>query len=297
MKMNKKRLSTLYFIVDWIASILAWTLFYFFRKAHEDLYINYWDRITNSFTTPSFWIGVIVIPICWLILHAVTGAYEKVYFKSRLRELGQTFFVTLLGAVVLFFVVILDDEVVSYKSYYQSFIALFCFQFVMTYIPRLIITTSVISRIRSKKIGFNTLIVGSNDNACAIYKEIEDEVKPSGRRLIGFLNVYDKTEYKLGEFLPRLGSYHEIEKIVKEQNVEEVIIAIERSEVETMKVLLTVVDTTDATMWIVRIDTVGGNMDEQLVYDTNYSFSMLTPNTPYTVSVAGICTSGDTSFW
>ena len=163
--MNKKRLACLYFFVDWVASILAWTLFYFFRKAHEDLYINYWDRITNSFNTPSFWLGVIIIPICWLILHAVTGAYEKVYFKSRLKELGQTFFVTLLGAVVLFFVVILDDEVVSYKSYYQSFIALFTLQFVITYIPRLIITTSVIYRIRSKKIGFNTLIVGSYDNA------------------------------------------------------------------------------------------------------------------------------------
>ena len=108
--MNKKRLSCIYFFADWIASILAWTLFYFFRKAHEDLYINYWDRITNSFTTPSFWLGVVIIPICWLILHAVTGDYEKVYFKSRLRELGQTFFITLLGVVVLFFVVILDDE-------------------------------------------------------------------------------------------------------------------------------------------------------------------------------------------
>ena len=231
--MNKKRLSCIYFFVDWIASILAWTLFYFFRKAHEDLYINYWDRITNSFTTPSFWLGVIIIPICWLILHAVTGAYEKVYFKSRLRELGQTFFITLLGVVVLFFVVILDDEVVSYKSYYQSFIALFLFQFLMTYIPRLIITTSVISRIRKKKIGFNTLIVGSNDNACAIFKEIEDEVKPSGRRVIGFLNVYDKKEYKLGEFLPHLGSYHDIEKIVKDTVTVTVEIPAETKERET----------------------------------------------------------------
>ena len=234
--MNKKRLASLYFIVDWLASILAWTLFYFFRKTHEDLYINYWDRITNSFTTPSFWLGVAIIPICWLILHAVSGAYEKVYQKSRLKDLGQTFFITLIGVIVLFFVVILDDEVASYKSYYQSFIALFTLQFVITYIPRVIITTSVISRIRAKKIGFNTLIVGSNDNACAIFKEIEEEVKPSGRRLIGFLNVYDKKEYKLAEYLPRLGSYREIERIVKEQNVEEVIIAIERSEVETMKV-------------------------------------------------------------
>ena len=249
--MNKNRLATLYFVVDWIASIVAWTLFYLFRKAHEDLYINYWDRITHSFVTPSFWLGVIIIPICWLMLHAVTGAYEKVYQKSRLKELGQTFFITLLGVVVLFFVVILDDEVVSYKSYYQSFIALFTLQFLITYIPRLIITTTVISRIRSRKIGFNTLIVGSNDNACAIFKEIEEEVKPSGRRLIGFLNVYDKSEYKLAEYLPRLGSYREIEQVVKDKNVEEIIIAIERSEVETMKVLLSVVDTTNANVKII----------------------------------------------
>ena len=266
--MNKKRLASLYFVVDWLASILAWSLFYFFRKAHEDLYINYWDRITHSFATPSFWLGVAIIPICWLILHAVSGAYEKVYQKSRLKELGQTFFITLIGVIVLFFVVILDDEVASYKSYYQSFIALFTLQFVITYIPRLIITTSVIYRIRAKKIGFNTLIVGSNDNACAIFKEIEEEVKPSGRRLIGFLNVYDKKEYKLAEYLPRLGSYREIEQIVKEQNVEEVIIAIERSEVETMKVLLSVVDTTDANVKIIPAmqDLVFGTVKQSAIW-------------------------------
>lgn len=264
--MNKKKLACLYFFVDWIASILAWTLFYFFRKAHEDIYINYWDRITYSLGTKSFWIGVILIPICWILLHAVTGAYEKVYMKSRLKELGQTFFITLLGVVVIFFVVILDDEVSSYKSYYQSFIALFSFQFGLTYIPRLIITTTVISRIRNKKIGFNTLIVGSNDNACEIYKEIEEEVKPSGRRLIGFVNVYDKNEYKLAEYLPHLGSYNEIDSIVKENDVEEVIIAIERSETETMKVLLSVADHTNVKIIPAMQDLVFGTVKQSAIW-------------------------------
>ena len=264
--MNKNKLTRVYFFVDWISSILAWTLFYFFRKAHEDLYINYWDRITHSFVTPSFWIGVIVIPISWLILHAVTGAYEKVYFRSRLRELGQTFFITLLGVVVLFFVVILDDEVATYKSYYQSFIALFTLQFGLTYIPRLIITTTVISRIRSKKIGFNTLIVGSNDNACAICKEIEEEVKPSGRRLIGFVNVYDKSEYKLSESLPHLGSYLDIERIVKENAVEEVIIAIERSETQAMSVLLSVADQTNVKIIPAMQDLVFGTVKQSAIW-------------------------------
>ena len=126
----------------------------------------------------------------------------------------------------------------------------------------------MISRIRSRKIGFNTLIVGSNDNACAIFKEIEEEVKPSGRRLIGFLNVYDKSEYKLAEYLPRLGSYREIEQVVKDKNVEEIIIAIERSEVETMKVLLSVVDTTNANVKIIPAmqDLVFGTVKQSAIW-------------------------------
>lgn len=264
--MNKKKLTRIYFLADWLASVLAWTLFYFFRKAHEDLYINYWDRITHSFVTPSFWLGVIIIPLCWLVLHAVTGAYEKVYMKSRLKELGQTFFITLLGVVILFFVVILDDEVVSYKSYYQSFIALFTFQFALTYIPRVIITTTVIQRIRHKKIWFNTLIVGSNDNALAIYKEIEDEVKPSGRRMIGFVNVYDQNKYKLAEYLPHLGNYRDIAKIVEDNDVEEVVIAIERSETQAMNVLLSVADQTNVKIIPAMQDLVFGTIKQSAIW-------------------------------
>lgn len=264
--MNKKKLTRIYFLADWMASVVAWTLFYFFRKAHEDLYINYWDRITHSFVTPSFWLGVVIIPLCWLILHAVTGAYEKVYMKSRLKELGQTFFITLLGVVILFFVVILDDEVVSYKSYYQSFIALFTFQFALTYIPRVIITTTVIQRIRHKKIWFNTLIVGSNDNALAIYKEIEEEVKPSGRRMIGFVNVYDQKEYKLADYLPHLGNYRGIEQIVEDNDVEEVVIAIERSETQAMNVLLSVADQTNVKIIPAMQDLVFGTVKQSAIW-------------------------------
>lgn len=264
--MNKKKLTRIYFLTDWLTSILAWTLFYFFRKSHEDLYINYWDRITHSFVTPSFWIGVAIIPVCWLMIHAITGAYEKVYYKSRLKELGQTFFITLLGVIVLFFVVILDDEVASYKSYYQSFIALFLIQFLLTYIPRVIITTTVIQRIRQKKIGFNTLIVGSNENACAIFKEIEEEVKPSGRRMIGFVNVYDQSKYKLAEYLPHIGYYQDIKRIVKENAVEEVIIAIERSETQAMSVLLSVADQTNVKIIPAMQDLVFGTVKQSAIW-------------------------------
>ena len=57
------------------------------------------------------------------------------------------------------------------------------------------------------------------------------------------------------------------------------------------------VDTTDATSWIVRLDTAGVSVFETSSSINSYSFSSLMSNTPYTVSVAGICSNGDTSTW
>ncbi|MBR6273205.1 MAG: hypothetical protein IKR29_06475 [Bacteroidales bacterium] len=49
----------------------------------------------------------------------------------------------MLGCTVLFFVAILDDQIFTYKMYYQSFITLFLLQFILTYIGRLFITSRV----------------------------------------------------------------------------------------------------------------------------------------------------------
>lgn len=267
--MKKKRLALIYFLLDWISSVLAWALFYIYRKSNEYQGLPFEETIADAVNDLNFWLGLLGIPIGWLILHSITGAYQNVYFKSRLKELEQTFFITLLGVTILFFVAILDDQIVTYHSYYQAFLALFGLQFGLVYITRLIVTSIVIKRIRSKRIGYNTLIVGSNGKATAIYKEIENQVKPSGQKFIGFVNVYDKSDYKLVEFLPRLGSYHDIERIVKEHNVEEIIIAIERAEMDSMDVILTVVENTNAVVKITpdMQDLVFGSIRQSAIWN------------------------------
>ncbi len=265
---KKKRLAFVYVLVDWLMFVLAWALFYLFRKTKEGYDITLLDRLTDACNDLNFWLGILLIPIGWLILHSVTGAYQKVYSKSRLTELQQTFFITLLGVTILFFVAILDDQIVTYKSYYQSFLVLFALQFGLTYIARLLITTTTIHRIHTKRLGFNTLIIGSNGNGCAIYKEIETQLKPSGERFIGFLNVFDKDSYKMSQYLPHLGSYHDLERVVKENDVEEVIIAIERSEMDSIDVILTVMDSTDAVVKIIpdMQDLVFGSVKQSAIW-------------------------------
>lgn len=269
--MRKKRLLPyLYASVDWILSVLSWLLFYYFRKTYEVPNVNVWQRFGLAFHDSSFWWAVAILPACWVAFYGITGAYQSVYSKSRLKELSQTFFITLLGVTVLFFAAILDDQIFTYKMYYQSFITLFALQFGLTYIGRIIITSSVKHNIHTGKICFNTLIVGSNDNAVAIFNEIEGQAKPTGQRFVGFVNVYQQEHYRLSEYLPHLGTVSDLVKIIQENDVEEVIIAIERSEKACMNIILPVMNQTDAEIEIIpqMQDLVFGNVKQQAIWRT-----------------------------
>ena len=144
--------------------------------------------------------------------------------------MGQTLLNTFLGVIILFFVLILDDTIQSYSNYYLSFAVLFTLHFVLTYIPRLIITTSITHKIHRRIIGFNTLMIGSNEKAVVAYKEIESQPRSSGNKFVGFINVNDNSKYKLAKYLPHLGSLDDIKKIIDQFKIKEVIIAIESSE-------------------------------------------------------------------
>ena len=250
-KINKRRQTFRYVLWDWIASVVTWFIFFCYRKRMETF--DVFDDFSVVYDDKNFWIGIIVIPIAWIFLYLLAGSYLKVYFKSRVRELGQTFLVTLVGAIVLFFAIILDDRIENYKTYYTLFAILYFSQFFFTYIGRLTITSITARRVHNGQIGFNTLIIGSNGNACAIYKEITGQKFSSGSILVGFVNVFDKDVYKVEKYLPHLGNYKDVAKIIKDYDIEEVIIAIERSETETIDRILAMLESVDVTVKIIPL--------------------------------------------
>ena len=266
-KKNNKKIQTLkYVLTDWFCALIAWTLFFLFRKFNEDP--NFMDYYQSVFHDVNFIIGIIGVPLFWLVLHTISGYYNNVFSKSRLKELGQTFFVTLIGVVILFFVTIIDDVIISHKSYYVSFSVLFGLQFILTYFCRLIITTRTAIKIRKKKIGFNTLIVGSNDNACRLCEEMDNQMYPSGNIVVGFVNVYDRKEYKVAKYAPHLGFYKDSAKIIEDYDIEEVVIAIERSEIETIDNILVTLHSLDVVVKIIPImqDIIFGTVKQEAIW-------------------------------
>lgn len=247
--MNRKLQVARYVIADFLAAVFAWGLFFVYRKYSIDP--NVFEYPEVIYKDPNLIYGLIFIPIFWLCLYIMIGTYRRIFRKSRLKELGQTLQITFLGVIILFFALILDDTIVSYKNYYRSVLVLFSLHFIPTYTFRLILTSITAHKIHKKTIGFNTIIVGSNGNAISILNEIENQEKSSGNKFIGFVNAAPYKDYKLEKFLEHLGHINDLKQIVKEHNVEEVVIAIERSEVKTIEQIITEVEDTNVVIKII----------------------------------------------
>jgi len=235
--MNKKLQVIKYLVADLLSAFLAWGIFFYSRKItvdHQSFHLKEQILIDNN-----LYLGLILIPVFWLVLYLLIGTYYKIYRKSRLKELGQTILTSIIGVILIFFVVLLDDDVKSYKDYYLSFFILFLLQFGFTFTFRLILTSITAYKIHHRKIGFNTLIVGSDKNAISLYKEFENQKTSSGNKFIGFAHVKNSGDYPLNEFLPHLGHFKNILQIIDKYQVEDIIIAIEPSEHKNIDKILT----------------------------------------------------------
>lgn len=227
-RVNRRSQLAKYVVSDFLSAAMSWALFYAFRKVYIEPQ-KFGHPIDIQLDT-RFFLGLATIPFFWLFLYYVSGYYRDVFRKSRLSELWQTIGNTFLGVIILFFTLILDDVIRSYSNYYFSFLALFSIHFVLTYIPRVTITTRTTHKVHQGKIGFNTLLIGSNEKAVEAYLDIKSQARSSGNYIVGFVNVNDKPRYKLEDHMPHLGSIDDVKAIIEKNHIEEVIIAIESTE-------------------------------------------------------------------
>lgn len=246
--MNKTLQVLKYVLSDFFTASLAWGIFFVFRKYYVDPEAFYWQPV---FSDPKFYLGITFIPAFWVIFYAIVGTYHKNYRKSRLKELGQTLLTSFIGITIIFFSLILDDIVISYKGYYQFVIVLFLLHFTLTFIGRFILSSITAYKIHNRIIGFPTLIVGSNGNAIDIYKEIENQPISSGNKFVGFVHVNGDQNHQLKHYLPHLGHYRDIGKIIKDYGIEEVIIALNPEEHNSIFKIITELESTDVVIKVI----------------------------------------------
>ncbi len=235
--MNRTLQTIKYLIADFMSALIAWALFFVFRKNYYIPIQNNWQEIILD--DPKLYLGLIVFPFSWLLFYFFLGTYKSIYRKSRIKELGLTFISSIIGVSIIFFLVILNDKINSYTELSSYAVVLFSLHFSLTALFRLIITTITVRKIHSGEIGFRTLIVGGNGNATSIFLEIVNQHLSSGNKFLGFVNVNDSKEFMLAQHLSHLGHYSELSKIISNEKIEEVIIAIDPSEHSKIRSIIT----------------------------------------------------------
>jgi exopolysaccharide biosynthesis polyprenyl glycosylphosphotransferase len=217
-----------YILSDAIGASCAYLAVFTFRKSIIEPKL-FGDNVLLLYDN-KFVLSLLAIVAFWLAIHTITGVYRNIYRRSRLREFVQTFSMSLLGSVFLFFAIILDDYIDSYTSYYQSFAILFGVHFVFTALGRLILSSRTAHRIHSRSIGFNTLLIGSNENALKLHEELQSQRRGSGFLFKGFVHINGGHNHALEGNVPHLGHFENINSILSEHGIEDAIIALETSE-------------------------------------------------------------------
>ncbi len=238
--MNKTKLTCLYLFFDVLAALLTWVSLYIYRK-HVGESADFETIMTALRADSKFWLGMLLYPSYWLVIHAFFGYYNKIIRKSRLDELVTTVGVTLFGCLLFFFVFILDDIVTSPHDYLKYLIFLFFTQFLLTYIPRLCITSYVNNRIHDGRIGFYTIIVGHDEMALKAYETVLKQSKRSGHFFVGYIRVDEQKSDMMAGKLPCVGNISDMGQVVDDQHIEEIVVALHNGQRKYLQQVLALV--------------------------------------------------------
>jgi exopolysaccharide biosynthesis polyprenyl glycosylphosphotransferase len=224
---------------DFGAALLAWMGFFLLRK-----------YLLSELTSAHFTQGVVLdlagaallVATFWTLLYVLLGLYRDIFRKSRLSEIIRLTRISVVGVVVIFFALLLDDGVSSYQLYYKTVSAYFLLHFTLTVVLHTAAVSSVQHLVRGGRISFPALLVGSNALALNTFRELRRTGKHLGLRLVGFVPIGDTINTELAQELPAPGTYQQLPALVRALQIEQVIIAIEPSEHRRIQEILALLE-------------------------------------------------------
>ena len=225
---------TWYVLNDFISAILSWMILYFTRRVllDEPVYIS-----GKLFLNNRFWLGLLLIPAGWIIFYALTGTYHSLYRKSRLYEFSSTAVCSLIGCTVLFFAIVINDPQTDYRYYYKAYFTFLIMHFLITWIGRWIILSYTKMQIRSGEIVFNSLLLGSGPIGVKTYEETVNGLRANGYIYTGYVQPNYACD-KMNIPISCLGNADALEKLVDQEHIRLVVIALERNDQEEAELMV-----------------------------------------------------------
>ncbi len=177
-----------------------------------------------------FYLGLLCYTLGWLTLHFLAGAYNSLYLKSRFGEFMTTLFVSVIGSVGLLFFFILKNPKTNNELYYLEFFGLLIPVFVCTIFVRMLLLGRAKKQLRNKHVYFNAALVGSGTKLVQLYNAFSKANDDSGYRVTTVINTNGAANEALPDFIHQHHGLQNLADIIASEKIEEVIIAVDKSE-------------------------------------------------------------------
>ncbi|KAA3438174.1 sugar transferase [Rufibacter hautae] len=210
-------------LADFLAAFLAWSVFY---VSNNNVFVDFSETLTLSFLTRSF-----IIASFWVILYGLLGRYRDIFRISRFKEMTVLAGMSLGGAIAIYLAFLFEDPGLNrFQVYSKPIVSYFLLHFSFSLFFKLAVLSHLKRLVYHGKVYFHTVVVGSSSNAREVYDELESNNRHLGFRMVGFVQSQPSQPHAFQEEIPSLGSFHRLPDVIKEFDVQEVIIAIEPSE-------------------------------------------------------------------
>lgn len=233
--MTDRRLIHRYIVWDLLSSFLAWQIFNVFRFQTFRSTVGF-ESLSSFLLQDKFIYMGLLVPLFWICLYYLSGFYAEPRKKTNLGDFMNTAMMTLIGVIVLFFLIVINDYPQHPYLYYQIIGGYYLIHLFFTALIRYFQTNKLLVNQSKGKNSVPVLIVGTGEKAARLRKEFNQYKSSFSYRFEGFISVGDHPlRVDEGEVL---GDLHSMPEMVQKLQIEECLFAMDHIQPEAVKEVL-----------------------------------------------------------
>ncbi|MCK6600668.1 MAG: sugar transferase [Bacteroidetes bacterium] len=246
----------LVFLLDLLAFNSSWWIYYKIRE---------WVQPQEFKIVPEeLWLTSLIMTFYWVLLFFLSGLYQVKTIVSRFDEIVQVIKATLVGTLIISFLIFLDETRISQVADVKFVIFLYwviltvlalMFRIAIRTLQRALLVRGILAR--------KTVVIGNGKRAILASQNLL-KYPALGFHFSGFVTS-DTPSVKLE---PALGPSGSLKKIIKENGIHELIVATELEDRKFLTEVLKIADSTGASVKIIPdlYDVVSGQARTQQIY-------------------------------
>ncbi|MCH5234653.1 MAG: sugar transferase [Muribaculaceae bacterium] len=191
---TKQRLR--YVIADLFTGAIAFWVFNIVRFYLLHEYSNGYATLWTFLGSTKLILEQCIVPPCLLGIYWLSGYYNEPFNKSRLQEFTTTLFSAIINTIIIYLVLLINDQTGRRTINYEIIIVLFGSFFLLTYIFRVIITNYAIQHFRKELWQIKVLIVGNSKVSRKVAHNLSKAERNVKYHVAGFVEIPGENQVK-----------------------------------------------------------------------------------------------------